>query len=134
MKLSRTVSYAVQAMLQLAQSEPEVPIPCSRLAASGNMPERFLLHILRNLVVHGILQSSRGVDGGYWLCRDPSEISLLDVIEAVEGPMKPDKPAAEGLNRETRAKLAQALSDVSALARRELAAIKLSQLAPQPPK
>ena len=121
-------------MLQLAQSEPEVPIPCSRLAASGNMPERFLLHILRNLVVHGILQSSRGVDGGYWLCRDPSEISLLDVIEAVEGPMKPDKPAAEGLNRETRAKLAQALSDVSTLARRELAAIKLSQLAPQPPK
>ena len=60
MKLSRTVSYALQATLQLARSTSQVPIPCNRLAAKGDMPERFLLQILRNLVAHGILESTRG--------------------------------------------------------------------------
>ena len=77
MKLSRTVAYALQATLQLALSGDQEPVPCSRLAAEGKMPERFLLQILRNLVAHGILSSTRGVDGGYTLDRAPEEISLL---------------------------------------------------------
>src|SRR5262249_11351063 len=48
MKLSRTVAYALQATLQLADVDPNVPVPCSKLAAEGGMPERFLLQILRN--------------------------------------------------------------------------------------
>ena len=67
MKLSRTVAYAVRATLQLAQNPSDSPVPCSKLASDGNMPERFLLQILRNLVTHGILRSTRGVDGGYTL-------------------------------------------------------------------
>src|SRR5215216_4770031 len=86
MKLSRTVAYAVRATLQLAQLQSEGPVPCSHLASSGKMPERFLLQILRNLVTHGILRSTRGVDGGYALVRPPHQISLLEVIEAIEGP------------------------------------------------
>ena len=69
MKLSRTVTYAVQATLQLGRSEVGVPVPCSQLAAEGHMPERFLLQVLRHLVTHGILHSTRGVDGGYSLNR-----------------------------------------------------------------
>ena len=76
MKLSRTVRYAVQAAVQLAQSDPAQPVPCSRLAADGHMPERFLLQILRSLVTHGILRSSRGVDGGYVLDRSADDVSL----------------------------------------------------------
>lgn len=49
MKLSRTVGYALQATLQLLDAEPYEPVPCSRLATTGNMPERFLLQILRDL-------------------------------------------------------------------------------------
>ena len=65
MKLSRTVTYALQATIQLARLDgAPTPIPCSRLAAEGRMPERFLLQVLRNLVTHGILQSTRGVGGG----------------------------------------------------------------------
>src|SRR5687767_5138877 len=86
MRLSRTVSYAVRATLQLAQLQSHGPVPCSRLAAEGKMPERFLLQILRNLVTHGILRSTRGVDGGYALVRPANQISLLEVIEAIEGP------------------------------------------------
>jgi Rrf2 family protein len=92
------------------------------------MPERFLLQILRNLVTHGILQSTRGVDGGYSLERKPSEISLLEVIEAVEGPLTSALPIQEGLTAESRLRLCEALDEVTALARRELSAIKLSQL------
>ena len=81
MKLSRTVAYAVRATIQLAQTNSGAPVPCSRLASEGHMPERFLLQILRNLVTHGILHSTRGVDGGYSLERKPDDISLLDLID-----------------------------------------------------
>lgn len=132
MKLSRTVSYALQATLRLAQSQSGAPVPCSRLAAEGKMPERFLLQILRNLVAHGILGSSRGVEGGYRLERPPEEISLLEVIEAIEGPLVSAVPAGEGLPPESRARLEQALSEVTNIARRELEAIKLAHLLPHP--
>lgn len=131
MKLSHTVSYAVQAALQLARVEPSTPVPCSRLAAEGKMPERFLLQILRNLVTHGILQSTRGVDGGYALARPPAEISLLDVIEAIEGPLEVMVPAHEALPDHSRNKLYEALSGVTASTRRQLEAIKLSHLLPE---
>lgn len=132
MKLSRTVSYALQATLQLARSETENPVPCSRLATEGKMPERFLLQILRNLVAHGILGSTRGVEGGYTLERDPQDISLLEVIEAIEGPLTSALPVGEGLPECSRAKLEQALSEVTAVARHGLEAIKLVHLLPSP--
>jgi Rrf2 family protein len=131
MKLSRTATYALQAILQLAQSEAAgVPIPCSRLAAEGKMPERCLLQILRNLVTNGILVSTRGVDGGYALDRQPEDISLLDVIEAVDGPVIHVIPDYEGLPVDSRSKLECALRDVTELARCELQAFKLSHLLP----
>jgi Rrf2 family protein len=131
-KLSRTVAYALQAALQLARSDSGVPVPCSRLAAEGKMPERFLLQILRNLVAHGILASARGVEGGYTLGRTPGEISLLEVIEAIDGPLASALPTNEGLALEVRAKLEAALDGVTATARRELHAIKLAHLLPGP--
>src|SRR5688572_4219947 len=132
MKLSRTVSYAVQATLQLAQTEPGTTVPCSQLAAEGKMPERFLLQVLRNLVTHGILQSTRGVDGGYTLERRPDQISLLEVIEAIEGPLTAGASLNESLGAEPQTRLHEALQEVTASTRRELEAIKLSQLVPTP--
>jgi Rrf2 family protein len=129
MKLSRTVAYAVQATLQLAQSSSGAPVPCSQLAAEGHMPERFLLQILRHLVTHGILQSTRGVDGGYSLERKPEEITLLDVIEAIDGPLSAttvSDDAIGGLPCEK--KLREALEQITHSARRQLEAIKLSDL------
>jgi Rrf2 family protein len=133
MKVSRTVSYALQATLQLACSGAEVPTPCSQLAAVGRMPERFLLQVLRNLVAHGILQSTRGVDGGYSLVRPPEEISLLEIIEAIEGPWTSSVPVGEGLPEESKTRLQRALLDVTAVARRELAAVTLAHLLPSRP-
>jgi Rrf2 family protein len=133
MKLSRTVAYAVRATLQLAKSDSATPVPCSQLAAQGNMPERFLLQILRSLVTHGILRSTRGVDGGYSLVRSPDEVSLLEVIEAIEGPLNTGEPVTEAMSEESQKRLHEALRTVTDNSRRQLEAIKLSQLLKPPP-
>jgi Rrf2 family protein len=132
MKLSRTVAYALQAMLQLAETNSKGPVPCSKLAADGGMPERFLLQILRSLVTHGILQSTRGVEGGYMLVRPPDEISVLEIIEAIDGPMGSHFHAGEGLDMAAHERLSSALQDVATLARRQLESIKLAQIVGAP--
>lgn len=134
MKLSRTVSYAVQAALLLARSPTREPVPCSRIAAEGNMPERFLLQILRGLVTHGILHSTRGVDGGYTLERAPEEVSLLEIIEAIDGPISTFVPATEGLPTDCTHRLHNALQAVTAKTREQLEAVKLSHLMSSPDK
>ena len=97
------------------------------------MPERFLLQILRNLVTHGILRSTRGVDGGYALVRPADQISLLEVIEAIEGPYDAALEASDGLTEDSQLKLRDALGQVTATTRRQLESIKLSALLKPPP-
>jgi Rrf2 family transcriptional regulator, cysteine metabolism repressor len=94
------------------------------------MPERFLLQVLRSLVTHGILRSTRGVEGGYTLKRNPAEITLLELIEAVDGPIDSTIPSHEGLPAEYRAKLECALWKVTELARSELRSVTLAHLLP----
>jgi Rrf2 family protein len=92
------------------------------------MPERFLLQILRHLVTHGILHSTRGVDGGYALDRAPQEISLLDVIEAIDGPLTAAVPAINGGAQPGEVRLREALEEVALAMREKLGAIKLADL------
>jgi Rrf2 family transcriptional regulator, cysteine metabolism repressor len=132
MKLSRTVAYAVRATLQLAQYSQGTPVPCSKLASDGHMPERFLLQILRNLVTHGILRSTRGVEGGYALTRPPEQISLLEVIEAIEGPIGTNGNGADDFNNDPQPKLLDALKSITDTSRKQLDAIKFSQLLEPP--
>lgn len=132
MKLSRTISYALQATLALAKNGTGEPIPCSRLAKEGQMPERFLLQILRNLVNHGILRSTRGVDGGYTLVRNPEDVSLLELIEAIDGPIDSLIPGAESMNEVSQYRLQNALDSITTTAREQLQAIKLTHLLPPP--
>ncbi len=128
MKLSRTVTYALKATLQLARNADGPPIPCSRLASQGAMPERFLLQILRSLVTHGILKSTRGVDGGYVLLHHPASVSMLDVIEAIEGPLVHEVVFGEGLMDSTRDQLVSVMESVNTTVRDRLAAVKLADL------
>jgi len=129
MKVSRTVSYALRATLQLAENNSAKPVPCSRLAADGGMPERFLLQILRSLVNHGILQSTRGVDGGYTLGRSAADISLLEIMEAVEGPVDARLPdSSADVQVDHLARLDAALKTVGSNLREQLATIKISQI------
>ena len=79
-------------------------------------------------MAHGVLESTRGVDGGYTLRQAPDDVSLLDIIEAVDGPMVSSLPVAEGLDEGSRHKLEQLLTEVNDEARNRLAAIRLSNL------
>jgi len=96
------------------------------------MPERFLLQILRNLVTHGILRSTRGVEGGYALTRPPEQISLLEVIEAIEGPIGTNGNGADDFNNDPQTKLLDALKSITDTSRKQLDAIKFSQLLEPP--
>ena len=117
----------------MARSESSAPVPCSKLATEGEMPERFLLQILRVLVTHGILKSTRGVDGGYALTKPAEQISLLEVIEAIDGPLGGENATALGeVPDAVQDKLQSALKHVTKTARKQLESIKLSQLLPPP--
>jgi Rrf2 family protein len=116
----------------LAQEETLQPIPCSQLAKQGDMPERFLLQILRSLVTHGILRSTRGVDGGYTLVRSPDEISLLEIIEAIEGPVGVPSDDGENSIGGAHQRLHDALHEVAESMRRQLSTIKIAHLLAAP--
>jgi len=131
MKLSQSVAYAVHAALRLAGNENAEPVSCGRLAENGQMPERFLLQILRNMAKNGILHSTRGGGGGFMLERDPKEISLLELIEAVDGPLVAGLPARINLPGQCSSLLQDTLKKITDSTREQLAAVKLSGLAPQ---
>ncbi|MBL9165394.1 MAG: Rrf2 family transcriptional regulator [Planctomycetaceae bacterium] len=132
MRISRASTYALLAAVQLNESASSPPIPCSQLAQLGDMPERFLLQVLRNLVNEGILKSTRGVDGGYRLAKPLAQITMLDVVEAIDGPVQPELPQINGLTPQSQKKLAEVLGDVAADAKKRLAAVTLAQLKPSP--
>jgi Rrf2 family protein len=128
MQLSQGVTYALQALLQLAESGDGVLITRGKLAATGRMPERFLLEILHDLVKRGILRSTRGGGGGFALARHPEEISLLDVVEAVDGPFPVGLPAGNTLSEPLRNWLRMNLEQVTEGMRARLAGMTLKNL------
>ncbi len=128
MQLSQSVIYALQALLQLAESGEGVLITRGKLAATGQMPERFLLEILHDLVKRGILRSTRGGGGGFALARRPDQITLLDVIEAVDGPLPAGLPAGNTMSEPLRNWLRANLDQFAENTRAGLAGVTLQRL------
>ena len=121
MQLSQSVTYALQALLQLGEAGEGVLITRGKLAANGQMPERFLLEILHDLVKRKILRSTRGGGGGFALARRPDEITLMEVIEAIDGPLPVGLPAgnafAEPLRKWLRGNLEQVVESAARASR-----------------
>ena len=89
MNLSQKCQYAVRAVLELARQYGQGPVPISQIAASQAIPQRFLENILNELRPTGLIESRRGIQGGYLLTRDPGTVSVGEVIRMVEGPLDP---------------------------------------------
>ena len=87
MRVSRSTGYALLAVGYLAQHQSEGIILSQSIAKKYNIPLEYLLKILQQLVRANLLRSKRGPRGGFNLARSPKKITLLEVIEAVEGPM-----------------------------------------------
>ena len=78
--------YAVRALAELARSGAG-PVPIGELAKRRDIPVQFLEQLFANLRRAGILKSQRGVKGGYSFARDPSEITVLEIVELLDGPL-----------------------------------------------
>src|SRR6266496_3288187 len=88
MQITRQADYAVRAVLHLARAGNAERSATSAVAKEQNIPPSFLAKIISQLSIAGLLHSSRGARGGVTLARDPKEITLLEVIEAIDGPIQ----------------------------------------------
>ena len=87
MRITAKVDYAVRAAIELAGTERSSPMKGDRIAAAQDIPMKFLESILSELRRAGIVGSRRGAEGGYWLALPPKDITVADLIRAVEGPL-----------------------------------------------
>ena len=87
LRISRKIDYALRAMIYLASISRDAVVPFREIARQMLVPEDFLAKILKTLVDEGLVKSTRGPHGGYALAKPSAEISFLEVIEAVEGPI-----------------------------------------------
>jgi Rrf2 family transcriptional regulator, iron-sulfur cluster assembly transcription factor len=88
MQLTRAADYATRVMVHLAGLPPGSRASLPELAAAVEVPDHFLSKVLQALGRNGLIQSQRGASGGFVLSADPERISLLDVVEAIEGPIR----------------------------------------------
>ena len=82
--------YALRALAELARVGGPAPVPIGEIARRRNIPVQFLEGMFATLRRAGILQSQRGVKGGYSFARPPEEITVLDIVEALEGTLTTD--------------------------------------------
>ena len=87
MRISAKVDYAVRAGVELAAATDEKPIKAERIATAQDIPLNFLENILGELRHAGIVRSHRGAEGGFRLARPADQVTVADVIRAVEGPL-----------------------------------------------
>ncbi|MDO8282097.1 MAG: Rrf2 family transcriptional regulator [Thermodesulfovibrionia bacterium] len=90
MQITRETDYAVRCLIHLSGTPDEVVV-IDEIAGIRDVPRSFLAKILQKLSKAGIVTSYRGVKGGFQLARKPKDITLLDVVEAIEGPVAMNK-------------------------------------------
>ena len=96
MKLTRASSYALHAVAYMAQQKnSDKPVASHKIAQERGIPERFLLKVLKPLVSARVLMSIKGPNGGYKLARPASDITVLEIVEAVDGPIRGQAPPPE---------------------------------------
>ncbi len=88
MQLTRAADYAVRVMIHMSSLPANSRLPLGKLAAAVLVPESFLSKVLQTLTRAELLVSHRGTDGGFELAPGTSKITMLDVIQAVDGPIQ----------------------------------------------
>ena len=129
MKLTRASSYALHAVAYMAtQKQQDKPVASHHIAAARGIPERFLLKVLKPLVSARVLISIKGPNGGYRLARTPSDISMLEILEAVDGPIRGQAPFSEENNGPLNHKLEAICKQSADQVRKHLEKVRISDL------
>ena len=89
MKVSTRSTYAIRALLSLTRSEAKETVTLGRIAETQKIPLPYLVQIFSRLRKAGLVEAVRGPQGGYRLSRSPKDISLAQIINALEGPVQP---------------------------------------------
>lgn len=87
MQITRQADYALRAILFLAKLEPNERVSTSRIAEVQHIPSSFLAKIISQLSIAGLISTVRGARGGVSLAKPSNKISMLDVVEAIDGPI-----------------------------------------------
>jgi Rrf2 family protein len=130
MKMTNASRYGIAALVHLARQKPNTPLASHQIAQLDGTPERFLLKVLKSLVSAGILRSLKGPNGGYLLARPPQDVNLLEIVEAIDGPVRGRTDlagimGADGLSRKLQNVCEEAADEV----RRVLQKVRLTELA-----
>ena len=96
MRLTQKSKYATRALMELALDECGSPLGVAEVARRQRIPERFLEQIFGDLRRAGVLESQRGAHGGYRFAMPPEEVSVLDVVEILDGEIRPARCSAGG--------------------------------------
>ena len=96
MRLTQKSKYATRALMELALDECGSPLGVAEVARRQRIPERFLEQIFGDLRRAGVLESQRGAHGGYRFAVPPEEVSVLDVVEILDGEIRPARCSAGG--------------------------------------
>src|SRR4028119_417521 len=94
--LSQRTRYTIRALLHLADRHGQGPVQLAEIAEAQNIPPKFLTVMLSSMRRAGVVESLRGREGGYWLAREPNQISYGDIVRVTRGPAGPGPPAGGG--------------------------------------
>jgi Rrf2 family transcriptional regulator, iron-sulfur cluster assembly transcription factor len=97
LRLTQKSKYAVRALVELALNEGESPLGVAEIARRQRIPDRFLEQIFGELRRASVLESRRGAHGGYRFAMPPEEITVLDVVEILDGEVRPARCSAGGV-------------------------------------
>lgn len=128
MRLTRASRYAIGALVHIAQ-RPGGPVASHEIARAEHIPEWFLLKVLKPIAAAGILFSYRGPGGGYQLARPPKTITLLQVVETVEGPIRGHVEPWDSADSGVHKKLQEVFDRAAHEVRRHLRKVNIADLA-----
>jgi Rrf2 family protein len=114
----------------MAAQKEKTPVASHLIAQARGIPERFLLKVLKPLVSARVLLSLKGPNGGYRLAKSPNDISMLDIVEAVDGPIRGVSPLSDTEGDGSLDKRLEAICKQTAeQVRKQLQKVRLSELA-----
>ena len=129
MRLTGASTHAVHALTHLAAAGPDRRVASHRIARACGISESFLKKILQALASARLVHSIRGRRGGCRLAKPAASISLLEVVEAVEGSIRGEAPVVSQTGGGLDARLREVCEEVAGLVRRRLGRVRLSDLA-----